>query len=62
MHIQNFCPEAGKNFCGLPRQSFPSVAVMPHAAKVLKKVMVNTGEQKAGPRKTSKPRLPKLKR
>ncbi|MGC5220847.1 single-stranded DNA-binding protein, partial [Escherichia coli] len=29
-----------------PGQSFPSVAVMPHAAKVLKKVMVNTGGNK----------------
>ncbi|MGS2377098.1 single-stranded DNA-binding protein (plasmid) [Escherichia coli] len=47
MHIpQNFCPEAGKTFAVCPRQSFPSVAVMPHAAKVLKKVMVNTGGNK----------------
>nr|ASU04653.1 Single-stranded DNA-binding protein [Escherichia coli]AXF37833.1 Single-stranded DNA-binding protein [Escherichia coli] len=29
-----------------PRQSFPAVAVMPLAAKVLKKVMVNTGGNK----------------
>lgn len=43
---KTFCPEAGKNFCGLPGQSFPSVAVMPLAAKVLKKVMVNTGGNK----------------
>ncbi len=49
MHIPQkvFCPEAGKNFCGLPPgQSFPVVAVMPHAAKVLKQVMVNTGGNK----------------
>ncbi|EOO9730242.1 single-stranded DNA-binding protein, partial [Escherichia coli] len=29
-----------------PGQSFPAVAVMPLAAKVLKKVMVNTGGNK----------------
>nr|QUN01856.1 Single-stranded DNA-binding protein [Escherichia coli] len=49
MHIlQNFCPEAGK-LCGLPRQSSLAVAVMPHAAKVLKQVMVNTEEQRQVP-------------
>ncbi len=61
---KTFCPEAGKNFCGLPPgQSFPAVAVMPPCGEGSQ-----TGdgeyrrEQRAGPRKTSKPRLPKLNR
>ncbi|WP_088540409.1 single-stranded DNA-binding protein [Escherichia coli] len=43
MHIpQNFLPRSRQKLLrSAPGQSFPSVAVMPHAAKVLKKVMVN---------------------
>ncbi|WP_262232307.1 single-stranded DNA-binding protein, partial [Escherichia coli] len=41
---QNFLPRSRQKLLrSAPGQSFPSVAVMPHAAKVLKKVMVNTG-------------------
>ncbi|MFH4852612.1 single-stranded DNA-binding protein, partial [Escherichia coli] len=44
---KTFCPEAGKKLLrSAPGQSFPAVAVMPHAAKVLKQVMVNTGGNK----------------
>ncbi|HHO2703455.1 TPA: single-stranded DNA-binding protein [Escherichia coli] len=48
MHIpQNFLPRSRQKLLrSAPGQSFPSVAVMPHAAKVLKKVMVNTGGNK----------------
>ncbi|MFP1592878.1 single-stranded DNA-binding protein [Escherichia coli] len=59
MHIpQNFLPRSRQKLlrCA-PGQSFPAVAVMPHAAKVLKQVMVNTGGNKRQPRKTSKPPL-----
>ncbi|ENC3866015.1 single-stranded DNA-binding protein [Shigella sonnei] len=42
-----FCCSPAYAFSGRPPgQSFPSVAVMPLAAKVLKKVMVNTGGNK----------------
>ncbi|MHC6516354.1 single-stranded DNA-binding protein (plasmid) [Escherichia coli] len=47
MHIpQNFLPRSRQKLLRSAGQSFPSVAVMPHAAKVLKKVMVNTGGNK----------------
>ncbi|WP_322880061.1 single-stranded DNA-binding protein [Escherichia coli] len=48
MHIpQNFLPRSRQKLLrSAPGQAFPSVAVMPHAAKVLKKVMVNTGGNK----------------
>ncbi|EPE1290783.1 TPA: single-stranded DNA-binding protein, partial [Escherichia coli] len=41
MHIpQNFLPRSRQKLLrSAPGQSFPSVAVMPHAAKVLKQVM-----------------------
>ncbi|HGX6883863.1 TPA: hypothetical protein ACJH4R_004754 [Escherichia coli] len=44
MHIpQNFLPRSRQKLLrSAPGQSFPAVAVMPHAAKVLKQVMVNT--------------------
>ncbi len=44
MHIpQNFLPRSRQKLLrSAPGQSFPAVAVMPLAAKVLKKVMVNT--------------------
>ncbi|EJL9013680.1 TPA: single-stranded DNA-binding protein, partial [Escherichia coli] len=44
---QNFLPRSRQKLLrSAPGQSFPAVAVMPHAAKVLKKVMVNTGGNK----------------
>ncbi|EOA2580986.1 TPA: single-stranded DNA-binding protein, partial [Klebsiella pneumoniae] len=44
---QNFLPKSRQKLLrSAPGQSFPSVAVMPHAAKVLKQVMVNTGGNK----------------
>ncbi|MCJ9679514.1 hypothetical protein, partial [Escherichia coli] len=44
---QNFLPRSRQKLLrSAPGQSFPSVAVMPLAAKVLKKVMVNTGGNK----------------
>ncbi|EAN3293161.1 TPA: single-stranded DNA-binding protein [Escherichia coli] len=48
MHIpQNFLPKSRQKLLrSAPGQSFPAVAVMPLAAKVLKKVMVNTGGNK----------------
>ncbi|HIH3452951.1 TPA: single-stranded DNA-binding protein, partial [Escherichia coli] len=48
MHIpQNFLPKSRQKLLrSAPGQSFPVVAVMPHAAKVLKQVMVNTGGNK----------------
>ncbi|MED9005386.1 single-stranded DNA-binding protein [Escherichia coli] len=48
MHIpQNFLPKSRQKVLrSAPGQSFPAVAVMPLAAKVLKKVMVNTGGNK----------------
>ncbi|WP_423781054.1 single-stranded DNA-binding protein [Escherichia coli] len=44
MHIpQNFLPKSRQKVLrSAPGQSFPAVAVMPLAAKVLKKVMVNS--------------------
>ncbi|MDI1068255.1 single-stranded DNA-binding protein [Escherichia coli] len=47
MHIpQNFLPKSRQKVLrSAPGQSFPAVAVMPLAAKVLKKVMVNTHPQ-----------------
>ncbi|WP_432805370.1 hypothetical protein [Escherichia coli] len=47
MHIpQNFLPKSRQKVLrSAPGQSFPAVAVMPLAAKVLKKVMVNTGRK-----------------
>ncbi|EOD0129627.1 TPA: single-stranded DNA-binding protein [Escherichia coli] len=48
MHIpQNFLPKSRQKLLrSAPGQSFPAVAVMPLAAKVLKRVMVNTGGNK----------------
>ncbi|EOA1638329.1 single-stranded DNA-binding protein [Escherichia coli] len=48
MHIpQKFLPKSRQKLLrSAPGQSFPAVAVMPHAAKVLKQVMVNTGGNK----------------
>ncbi|EBD6261922.1 TPA: single-stranded DNA-binding protein [Escherichia coli] len=48
MHIPpNFLPKSRQKLLrSAPGQSFPVVAVMPHAAKVLKQVMVNTGGNK----------------
>ena len=48
MHIpQNFLPKSRQKVLrSAPGQSFPAVAVMPLAAKVLKQVMVNTGGNK----------------
>ncbi|EPW1757858.1 hypothetical protein ACWEUE_004703 [Escherichia coli] len=48
MHIpQKFLPRSRQKLLrSAPGQSFPAVAVMPHAAKVLKQVMVNTGGNK----------------
>ncbi|HHO2540208.1 single-stranded DNA-binding protein [Escherichia coli] len=48
MHIpQNFLPKSRQKLLrSAPGQSFPVVAVMPLAAKVLKQVMVNTGGNK----------------
>ncbi|EOM5281835.1 single-stranded DNA-binding protein [Escherichia coli] len=48
MHIpQNFLPKSRQKLLrSAPGQSFPVVAVMPLAAKVLKRVMVNTGGNK----------------
>ena len=48
MHIpQKFLPKSRqKLLLSAPGQSFPAVAVMPLAAKVLKQVMVNTGGNK----------------
>ncbi|WP_078206242.1 single-stranded DNA-binding protein [Escherichia coli] len=48
MHIpQNFLPRSRRKLLrSAPGQSFPAVAVMPLAAKVLKQVMVNTGGNK----------------
>ncbi|EEV6982001.1 TPA: single-stranded DNA-binding protein [Escherichia coli] len=51
MHIpQNFLPRSRQKLLRdvhfTPGQSFPAVAVMPLAAKVLKQVMVNTGGNK----------------
>ncbi|EOK2392410.1 single-stranded DNA-binding protein [Escherichia coli] len=48
MHIpQKFLPKSRQKLLrSAPGQSFPAVAVMPLAAKVLKKVMVNTGGNK----------------
>ncbi|WP_244589449.1 single-stranded DNA-binding protein [Escherichia coli] len=48
MHIpQNFLPRSRQKLLrSAPGQSFPAVAVMPLAAKVLKQVMVNTGGNK----------------
>ncbi|AXI38165.1 Hypothetical protein FORC64_p336 (plasmid) [Escherichia coli] len=43
---KTFAQKQAKTFAVCPGQSFPSVAVMPLAAKVLKKVMVNTGGNK----------------
>ncbi|HFO7255513.1 TPA: single-stranded DNA-binding protein, partial [Escherichia coli] len=45
MHIpQKFLPKSRQKLLwSAPGQSFPAVAVMPLAAKVLKRVMVNTG-------------------
>ncbi|EQA4621028.1 single-stranded DNA-binding protein [Escherichia coli] len=48
MHIpQKFLPKSRQKLLrSAPGQSFPAVAVMPLAAKVLKQVMVNTGGNK----------------
>ncbi|MDF1095363.1 single-stranded DNA-binding protein [Escherichia coli] len=48
MHIPpNFLPRSRQKLLrSAPGQSFPAVAVMPLAAKVLKQVMVNTGGNK----------------
>ncbi|WP_249927734.1 single-stranded DNA-binding protein [Escherichia coli] len=48
MHIpQKFLPRSRQKLLrSAPGQSFPAVAVMPVAAKVLKQVMVNTGGNK----------------
>ncbi|HHO9746253.1 TPA: single-stranded DNA-binding protein [Escherichia coli] len=48
MHIpQNFLPKSRQKLLrSAPGQSFPAVEVMPLAAKVLKRVMVNTGGNK----------------
>ncbi|MCW3302765.1 single-stranded DNA-binding protein [Escherichia coli] len=48
MHIpQKFLPKSRQKLLrSAPGQSFPVVAVMPLAAKVLKRVMVNTGGNK----------------
>ncbi|EPD6108164.1 single-stranded DNA-binding protein, partial [Escherichia coli] len=48
MHIpQKFLPKSRQKLLwSAPGQSFPAVAVMPLAAKVLKRVMVNTGGNK----------------
>ncbi|EOC3761534.1 single-stranded DNA-binding protein [Escherichia coli] len=48
MHIpQKFLPRSRQKLLrSAPGQSFPAVAVMPLAAKVLKQVMVNTGGNK----------------
>ncbi|EPU9957205.1 single-stranded DNA-binding protein, partial [Escherichia coli] len=44
---QNFLPKSRQKLLrSAPGQSFPVVAVMPLAAKVLKRVMVNTGGNK----------------
>ncbi|EAC1689918.1 single-stranded DNA-binding protein [Escherichia coli] len=44
---QKFLPAFGQKLLrSAPGQSFPAVAVMPLAAKVLKQVMVNTGGNK----------------
>ncbi|EFD5004282.1 single-stranded DNA-binding protein [Escherichia coli] len=44
---QKFLPKSRQKLLrSAPGQSFPAVAVMPLAAKVLKKVMVNTGGNK----------------
>ncbi|EHY3744041.1 single-stranded DNA-binding protein [Escherichia coli] len=44
---QKFLPKSRQKLLwDAPGQSFPAVAVMPLAAKVLKKVMVNTGGNK----------------
>ncbi|HFW6698927.1 single-stranded DNA-binding protein [Escherichia coli] len=44
---QNFLPKSRQKLLrSAPGQSLPAVAVMPFAAKVLKKVMVNTGGNK----------------
>ncbi|EPB8414667.1 single-stranded DNA-binding protein [Escherichia coli] len=44
---QNFLPKSRQKLLrSAPGQSFPAVAVMPLAAKVLKQVMVNTGGNK----------------
>ncbi|MFP1498259.1 single-stranded DNA-binding protein [Escherichia coli] len=58
MHIpQKFLPKSRQKLCRcLPGQSFPAVAVMPLAAKVLKRVMVNTGGNKSrSPAKRGRP-------
>ncbi|MCZ6274468.1 single-stranded DNA-binding protein [Escherichia coli] len=48
MHIPQklFAQKQAKLLRSAPGQSFPAVAVMPLAAKVLKQVMVNTGGNK----------------
>ena len=60
---KTFCPEAGKNFCGLP---LAVVSGRGSDAPCGEGSQKGDGEyrreQKAGPRKTSKTRLPKLKR
>ncbi|ENM3482688.1 single-stranded DNA-binding protein [Escherichia coli] len=44
---QKFLPGSRQKLLrSAPGQSFPAVAVMPRAAKVLKQVMVNTGGNK----------------
>ncbi|MGC6547279.1 single-stranded DNA-binding protein [Escherichia coli] len=44
---QKFLPKSRQKLLqSAPGQSFPAVAVMPLAAKVLKQVMVNTGGNK----------------
>ncbi|CAD5739225.1 Uncharacterised protein [Escherichia coli] len=60
---KTFCPKAGKNFCGLPRTVVSGRGSdAPCGEGSQKGDGEYRREQKAGPRKTSKPRLPKLKR
>ncbi|MEW3299674.1 single-stranded DNA-binding protein [Escherichia coli] len=65
MHIpQKFLPRSRQKLLrSAPGQSFPAVAVMPLAAKVLKKVMVNTGGNKRqvpAKRQTAAPETQKM--
>ncbi|MFP1451566.1 single-stranded DNA-binding protein [Escherichia coli] len=61
MHIpQKFLPKSRQKLLrSAPGQSFPAVAVMPLAAKVLKRVMVNLpeGTKRQVPAKHAKPQL-----
>ncbi|BDY99033.1 hypothetical protein MUTS16_01070 (plasmid) [Escherichia coli] len=43
---QNFCPEAGKNFCGLPRTVVSVRGSDAPCGEGSQKVMVNTGGNK----------------